>query len=73
MADNDVANCGIDDQSGEESTTKIVMLQSECDELVNENVERKEEIKRLTTELNSLLSDDVVNSKKNKKMQIEVV
>ncbi|RDY00442.1 Peroxisomal and mitochondrial division factor 2, partial [Mucuna pruriens] len=64
MADDGVAN-GVDDQYGEESATKIALLQPERDELVSENAARKEEIKKLTAELDR-------SNEKIKEMQKEV-
>ena len=54
----------LDDQYNKESTTKIAVLQWECDELVNKNVVRKEEINKLKAKLDSLQSDGVANNKK---------
>ncbi|XP_047163186.1 peroxisomal and mitochondrial division factor 2-like [Vigna umbellata] len=73
MADDGVANGGVDYQYGEESATKIEVLQRERDELVNENASRKEEIKKLTAELDILRRDGAVNSEKIEEMQREVV
>ncbi|XP_047160914.1 peroxisomal and mitochondrial division factor 2-like [Vigna umbellata] len=72
MADDGVANDGVDDQYGEESTTKIEVLQRERDELVNENATRKEEIKKLTAELDILQREDATNNEKIEEMQREV-
>ncbi|XP_017423469.1 peroxisomal and mitochondrial division factor 2-like [Vigna angularis] len=72
MADDGVANGGVDDQYGEESTTKIEVLQREHDELVNENATRKEEIKKLTVELDILRRDGATNIKKIEEMQREM-
>ncbi|KOM48847.1 hypothetical protein LR48_Vigan07g255100 [Vigna angularis] len=72
MADDGVANGGVDDQYSEESTTKIKVLQRERDELVNENATRKEEIKKLTAEFDILQRDSTMNSKKIEEMQREV-
>ncbi|KAG2390209.1 uncharacterized protein HKW66_Vig0223850 [Vigna angularis] len=72
MADDGVANGGVDDQYSEESTTKIKVLQRERDELVNENATRKEEIKKLTAEFDILQRDSTMNSKKIEEMQREM-
>ncbi|KAK7372846.1 hypothetical protein VNO80_06234 [Phaseolus coccineus] len=73
MADDGVANGGVDEQYGEESTTKIAVLQRERDELLNENAARKEEIKELTAELDGLRKDHAVNNQKIEEMQREMV
>ncbi|KAL2665856.1 hypothetical protein AAZV13_02G246600 [Glycine max] len=72
MADEGVANGGVDDQYGEESATKIAALQRERDELVSENAARKEEIKKLTAELDGLRSDGADRSEKIEELQREV-
>ncbi|CAJ1959025.1 unnamed protein product [Sphenostylis stenocarpa] len=73
MADDGVANGGVDDQYGEESVTKIAVLQRERKELMSENAARKEEIKELTVELEGLRSDNTVTNEKIEVMQREVV
>ncbi|ESW13385.1 hypothetical protein PHAVU_008G191300 [Phaseolus vulgaris] len=73
MADDGVANGGVDEQYGEESTTKIAVLQRERDELLNENAARKEEIEELTAELDGLRKDRAVNNQKIEEMQRELV
>lgn len=73
MADDGVANGGVDEQYGEESTTKIAVLQRERDELLNENATRKEEIEELTAELDGLRKDRAVNNQKIEEMQRELV
>ncbi|XP_014502931.1 peroxisomal and mitochondrial division factor 1-like [Vigna radiata var. radiata] len=72
LADDDVANGGVDDQYSEESATKIEVLQRERNELVNENATRKEEIKKLTAELDILRRDGATNSEKIEELQREV-
>ncbi|XP_047149374.1 peroxisomal and mitochondrial division factor 2-like, partial [Vigna umbellata] len=72
MADDGIANGGVYDQYGEESTTKIKVLQRKRDELVNENATRKEEIKKLTAELGILRRDGAMNNEKIEEMQREV-
>ncbi|MCI46574.1 hypothetical protein A2U01_0067815, partial [Trifolium medium] len=56
MADDGVSNGGVDDQYEEQSVTKISALERERDELVTENNAKKEEIKKLTDELEELRS-----------------
>lgn len=71
MADDSVAN-GVEDRHVEESATKIAALERERDELVSDNAARKEEIKKLTAELEGLRSDGVEMREKMEEMQGEV-
>ncbi|CAJ1949359.1 unnamed protein product [Sphenostylis stenocarpa] len=73
MADDGVANDGVDDQYGEKSVTKIAVLQREREKLMSENAARKKEIKKLTAELDGLRSDNTVTNEKIEEMQREMV
>ncbi|OIW04214.1 hypothetical protein TanjilG_00774 [Lupinus angustifolius] len=65
MADETVFN-------GEESTVKIEALERERKELANDNAERKDEIKKLTVEIEGLRADDVDLRDKVKELKKEL-
>ncbi|KAJ1379689.1 putative peroxisomal and mitochondrial division factor 2-like [Sesbania bispinosa] len=66
-----VAN-GVEDRHVEESATKIAALERERDELASDNAARKEEIKKLTAELEGLRSDGVEMREKMEEMQGDI-